>query len=196
VVLTDGRQVSGYHEYIDNVELDRLSLAWHTIPSYHADDMTLEVIAELLTGSKNGLLTKPLTIDREIAQSVSAFQFSGKHDGFFVIQATAKPGQELDKIKLMILEIVDKLKVQSPSERELQRTKNVIASGYVYRLQNLGTIADFLNSYNFYLGTPAGFEIEYSRYQNVSDTKVHKTFADYFVSHFCELRVLRKENGK
>jgi len=190
----DHDQFSQYEAYKDNVELDRVYLAWHTVPSYDHDDMLLEMYSDILTGSKNGYLKKALTIDNQIAQSVSSFQFSGKYGGFFVVQVTLKPGKSIDEAKKMVLDILDDLKTKRVNERELQRSKNIITSGFIYRLQNLSTVADLLNQYAFYLGTPNGFQIELDRYTGIQPDDMAKISNTYFSNAYCELRVMRKKD--
>jgi zinc protease len=187
---------SGAESYQDNVELDRFYLAWHTVPSYEEDDMNLEMLSDVLTGSKNGYLKKALTIDRQIAQSVTSYQFSGKYGGFFVIQVTMKPEKNIDEAKKLVLEIIEDLKTGKVPDRELQRSKNIITSGFIYRLQNLATIADLLNQYAFYLGTPDGFQIELDRYNNIVNDDILRMAKAYFTNNYCELRVLRRNDGK
>jgi zinc protease len=187
---------SGHETYQDNVELDRFYLAWHTVPSYSEDDMNLEMFSDILTGSKNGYLKKALTIERQIAQSVSSFQFSGKYGGFFVVQITMKPGKNIDEAKKLVLEIIEKLKTENVSERELQRSKNIVTSGFIYRLQNLATIADLFNQYAFYLGNPDGFQLELDRYNNILMEDVRRITNAYFDDAYSELRVLRRSDDK
>ncbi len=187
---------SGYEAYQDNVELDRFYLAWHSVPSYHKDDMNLEMLSDVLAGSKNGYLKKALTIDRQIAQSVSAYQFSGKYGGFFVVQVTMKPEKEIDEAKKIVLSIIENLKSEKVPDRELQRSKNIITSGFIYRLQNLSTISDLMNQYAFYLGTPDGFQIELDRYNNIFNDDIMRMAKTYFSGTYGELRVLRRNDGK
>jgi zinc protease len=190
------RKFSGYEEFQDNVELDRFYLAWHTVPSYQEDDMNLEMLSDVLTGSKNGFLKKALTIEQQIAQSVSSYQFSGKYGGFFVVQVTMKPGKPIDEAKKIVLDIIEKLKSEQVPDRELQRSKNIITSGFIYRLQNLSTISDLMNQYAFYLGTPDGFQVELDRYNNIFNDDIMRMAKAYFGGTYGELRVLRRNDGK
>jgi len=190
------RKFSGYEAFQDNVELDRFYLTWHTVPSYHEDDIHLEMLSDILTGSKNGYLKKALTIDQQIAQSVSSYQFSGKYGGFFVVQVTMKPGKAIDEAKKIVLDIIEKLKTESVPDRELQRSKNIVTSGFIYRLQNLSTIADLMNQYAFYLGTPDGFQIELDRYNSIFSGDITRMANAYFNYAYGELQVLRRNNGK
>ena len=61
-------------EHKDNVQLDRIYLAWPSDLIFGKDDSSLEVAADILTGSKNSRLYKKLVFDLQIAQDVSAFQ--------------------------------------------------------------------------------------------------------------------------
>lgn len=74
----------------DNVQLSRIYLAWHSDKYFGADDAALDILSDLLSGSKNSRLYKLLVFDKQIAQDVSAFQHSAKLDGNFIIVATAK----------------------------------------------------------------------------------------------------------
>ena len=62
----------------DNVNLERIYLAWHSTKAFSKNDSALDVLSDVLTGSKNARLTRKLIYELEIAQDVNAMQFSGK----------------------------------------------------------------------------------------------------------------------
>ena len=45
----------------DRVELDRLHLAWHTVPQFHPDDATLTLAADLLARGRSSRIVKPFS---------------------------------------------------------------------------------------------------------------------------------------
>jgi zinc protease len=126
----------------------------------------------------------------ELVQDVNTMQFSGKYGGHFMIVATAKPGKSLDEIKKIILNEISILAEELISPRELKRSKNVIKSNFIYSLQNIDTIADTLNLYNFYLGEPNSFNFDLKRYNNVSAEDIKQIVKNYFQSYFVELRIV------
>src|SRR3990170_1547636 len=126
----------------DNVQLERIYLSWHTVKAFDKDDASLDILSDLLAGSKNSRLYKSLVFEKEIAQDVSAFQFSGKFGGHFTIIATVKPGSTLDQIKSEILSEIKAISTKGISSIELQRSKTGIKSDFVFSLQNLESIAD------------------------------------------------------
>src|SRR5690606_36060169 len=83
----------------ESVQLERIYLAWRTGKAFSPFDASLDILADILSGSKNSRLYKSLVYEKEIAQDVTAYQYSGKYAGHFMIIATAKPGVNLDKIK-------------------------------------------------------------------------------------------------
>ncbi len=183
-----------YAEYTDNVELDKMYLAWHTKAVAYPESLGFDILGDILTGSKSATLTKTLTIDRQLAQNISASDRSGKYDGYFVITATAKPGVELDTIKAIILDELNTLRATKLDEALVTRSRNALASQFIYGLQNTGSLADQINSYDFYFGKANLFEEEYTLMKSFPAEDIHKLAVSYLDDSFCELRVLRRKN--
>lgn len=183
-------------EHLDNVQLDRLYLAWHTDKIYTNDDPTLDVLADILSGSKNSRLYKRLVFDEEISQDVSAFQFSGKFGGMFMIISTAKPGVSLDMIKKIIFDEIETVINHGVEDKELIKTKNGIKASYIYSMQSLDNIADRLNMYNFYLNEPNKFNFDLLRYNKINNKDVTDVCRKYLSSPFVELRVISNKKNK
>ncbi len=178
----------------DNVHLERLYLSWSTGIAYGEDEAALDILSDLLTGSKNSRLYKTLVFRKEIAQDISAFQFSGKYAGNFTIVATAKPGHTLDEIKSEIFKEINNIKANGISSKELHRSKIGIKSSFVFSLQNLDSIADHLNSYNFYLNEPNSFSYDLNRYDKVTTEEIKNVSEKYLSKLFVELRIIPKSS--
>jgi len=180
----------------DKVNLERIYIAWHSQSAFSPDDAALDILSDVLTGSKNARLTKKLVYELELVQDVNTMQFSGKYGGHFMVVATAKPGKPLDEIKKIIFNEITILAEEHISTRELERSKNVIKSNFIYSLQNIDTIADTLNLYNFYLGEPNSFNFDLSRYNSVNAEDIKQIVKKYFQSNYVELRIVpEKENA-
>jgi zinc protease len=181
-------------EHPDNVQLDRLYLAWSTDKIYSDDDPVLDVLADILSGSKNSRLYKRLVFDEQIAQDVSAFQFSAKFAGHFMIISTAKPNISLDRIKDVIFEEINKLSSEGITDKELTKTKNGIKANYIYSMQSIDTVADRLNMYNYYLNDPNKFNYDIERYNKIEKSDIAEVCNKYLSKPFVELRVPPKRN--
>ncbi|MDQ7817115.1 MAG: pitrilysin family protein [Melioribacteraceae bacterium] len=186
--LTDNRKV--IHE--DNVQLPRIYLAWHSDKAFDKNDAALDILSDILSGTKNSRLQKNLLFDNQIAQDVSSFQYSARLTGSFIIISTAKPGIEIDKIKTEIIKEIENLIKNDVTDEELIRAKNSIKSSYIYSLQKLDTIVDHLNHYNFFLNEPDAFLFDISRYEKVTKDNVITAAEKFLKKPFTELNIVSK----
>ena len=177
-------------EFEDKVNLERIYIAWHSPKAFDEEDSAMDVLADVLTGSKNARLTRKLVYELEIVQDVNAMQFSGKYGGHFMIVATTKPGKSLDEIKKIILDEVSLLAEKNISAQELDRSKNIIKSNFIYSLQNIDTIADLMNLYNFYLGEPNSFNYDLKRYSSLNERNIKQVAKKYLQEKLVELRIV------
>ena len=174
----------------DKVNLERIYLGWPSQNAFNEDDAAFDILSDILTGSKNARLTRKLIYDLQIAQDVNSMQFSGKYGGHFMIVATAKPGKSLDEIKKIVLNEISSVANHGISTQELNRSKNVIRSNFIYSLQNIDTITDLLNLYDFYLGEPNSFNYDLNRYNNCDESKIQEIAAKYFINNLVDLRII------
>ncbi len=179
----------------DNIELPRIYLAWHSDKIFGDDDASLDILADVLSSAKSSRLQKSLVFDKQIAQDVSAFQFSARLAGAFIIVATAKPGITINELKEEIFRQIDRLIKNGITLEELNRAKNSIKSHYVYSLQKINNIVDQINLYNYHLGEPNSFEYDLERYSNVTSSQVQQTATKYLSAEYVELHIVPKEGG-
>ncbi|NNL21480.1 MAG: insulinase family protein [Ignavibacteriaceae bacterium] len=180
----------------DSVQLERIYLAWHSVKAFEKDDAELDILSDILAGSKNSRLHKKLVHELEIAQDIYAMQFSGKYAGHFMIVATAKPKKSLDEINKVINDELDLIINEGISSKELKKSKNGIKSGFIFSLQNLDSLADHLNLYNFYFGRPNSFMFDLERYNAVNEIDVMQVAAKYLKANCVDLRIVPKgKNG-
>lgn len=177
-------------QFEDNVQLERIYLAWHSDKAYSADDAALDTIADILSGSKNSRLYKKLVYKKEIAQDVSAMQISGKLSGIFMVVATAKPGKDINALKKEILDEIYNLQTDGVTDRELIKSKNGIKSSFIFSLQQIDNLADHLNAYNFYFNEPNSFIKDLKRYENVSKNSVKEVIGKYLTKPNVQLTIV------
>lgn len=178
----------------DYIQLPRLYLAWHTQRAYSEDDAVLDLLGEILTSGKSSRLFKSIVFEKQIAQDVSAFQYSANLAGSFIIVSTAKPGINLELIKKEILNQIKKIVDDGISEDELQKAKNGFKSSFIFSLQKLDTVVDHMNHYNFYLNEPNSFAFDLERYEKVTAKNISEVAARYLLNPFVELNIISKNN--
>lgn len=177
----------------DNVQLPRLYMAWHSDKAFGPDDAALDILADILSSTKNSRLQKNLLYDNQIALDVSSFQYSARLAGSFIIVSTAKPGVEIEKIKAEILKEIDFLISNGISDEELLRAKNSYKSAFIYSLQKLDTIVDHINHYNYFLNEPDSFIFDLNRYEKVTARDMINAAEKILNKPYTELNIIPKQ---
>jgi len=176
----------------DNVQLSRIYFAWHSNKAYGKDDAALDILTDILAGSKNSRIHKKLVHDLQIAQDVSAFQYSAKYNGVLFIIVSVKPGTELLDIRNHVLQIIDDLVENGINEKEIERAINGYKSSFIYSLQNLDNMTNQINNYNCNLSEPNSFIFDLDRYSRLSKEDIIEVAKKYLTKHYVELNIVPK----
>ncbi len=159
----------------DKVQLPRLYMTWSTPAAFHPGDAECDILASLLAGGKNSRLYKRLVYEQQLAQDVSAYQFSSRLASEFLIVATARQGHSLTELEKIIQEEVDRIRTQEADSREVQRTVNQVEAQFLENLENVGGFygkADLLNRYFYLTGIPDYFNEDLQRYRSLETSDV------------------------
>jgi len=155
----------------DNVQLPRVYMAWLTSPIYKPGDAEADLVAAILGGGKSSRLYKKLVYEKQIALNVAANQQSLMLGSEFQVQATARPGVKPEDLEKAIDTELEAFRSSGPTVAELTRARNVLETRIIAGLETLGGfggVADRLNTYNHYLGTPDFLAADVARYENAS----------------------------
>jgi zinc protease len=152
----------------DRVELPRLYIAWHSPAMFANGDAEMDLVADLLANGKTSRLYRTLVYDKRIALDVSASQSSREIASFFVVVATAAPGQSLADLAAVIDAALRQVGDEGPTDAEMERAAAQVEAHFMYRLQTVGGFggkSDQLNAYNVYRGDPGFFAADLARYR-------------------------------
>ncbi|MGE5431628.1 MAG: M16 family metallopeptidase [Syntrophomonadaceae bacterium] len=184
------KNITLIHE--DNVQLPRIYFAWHSTKAYTRQDAELDILSYILSSSKNSRLYKALIFEEEIAQDISAFQHSAKYGGSYVVVATARPGISLDQIKEEVFKQLNLVIENGISPEELEKAKNNIKASFIFSMQNLNSLVNHLNEYNFFLKDPDSFNFDLDRYEKVDADAIRKAAREFLTKPYVELRIIPK----
>ena len=158
----------------DQIELERIDLAWLTPPRFKADDAELSIAGHILGGGKSSRLYNKLVYDLQLAQEVSAEQDSYALSSVFEIEALARQGHTAAELERIIDAEIDRLANDGPTQDEVDRARNQIERGLYSSLQRVGSRADVLNTYNQYTGDPGYLSKDIERYARVTPSDVQR----------------------
>jgi zinc protease len=155
----------------DKVELPRVSMGWITPSIYKPGDAEADLLGDILGGGKSSRLYQKLVYQQQIAQDVSASQYSLELGSVFTIEATARPGVTPEQLEKAIDAELSLLRDKGPTQDEINRARNRMVSGIIRGLETLGGfggVADRLNRYNHYLGNPDFLQQDVARYATLT----------------------------
>ncbi|HSK18335.1 MAG TPA: pitrilysin family protein [Longimicrobiales bacterium] len=181
----------------DDVSLPRIYIAWHSPAVFAAGDAALDTAGAILAHGRASRLYRSLVYEKQLAQSVSAYQGSAVLGSTFRVVVTARPGVSLAVIEQEVRDELDAMS-QSIAARELERAVNGIETGFVDSLQNVGGFggrADQLNMYLFHTGEPDYAAEDLRRYDALTTDDVARSVREHLLGPSVVLSVVPLGHG-
>jgi zinc protease len=180
-VLSESKSL--YHE--DNfAKLPELRVVFPTVESYHEDSYALDVLAEILTGSKKAPLYNIVVEEKKLAPRISAYQSSNELAGEFRFMVRANAGVDLDDVYAAITEGFARFEKSGFSDKELLRIKALTETRLYNGVSTILNKAFQLSRYNEYAGDPGFISVEAERMQNVTREDVMAVYEKYIKDKF------------
>jgi zinc protease len=157
------------------VQLPRVAMGWLSPPAYAPGDADADVLAFILGAGKSSRMYQRLVYELELAQNIDVSQESQALASMFVVSITGRPGADVKKLEAETQKVLDGIKKDPPTAREVERAKNMLLTSIVGGLQNVGGFggkADTLNRYNQYVGDPGHLPRDIGRYDTVTPETV------------------------
>ena len=106
----------------DQIELERLDLAWLTAPKFKPGDAELTIAGYILAGGKSSRLYKKLVYELQVAQEVSAGQDANALTSIFEIEAIALSGHTAAELQPLIDVELDRVRAWNPRRNGRRRS--------------------------------------------------------------------------
>ena len=162
-------------EYVDQVQLPRLYLAWPTPPDFTHEQAALDMLSIILSDGKSSRLHKSMVYETQKALDVQAFNHGQEISGEFHVIATANPDVSLTSLESMIKNQLESIRQNGPTQSELDRAINRLQSYQIRQLEKIGGFggkADQLNYYNVLGGDADLINSDIERYKKVEPEDV------------------------
>src|ERR1039458_625797 len=133
-------KMTGSHRQVaeDRVPQARIYKVWNVPQDGTPDADYLDLLSSVLSSGKSSRLYKRLVYDDQIATGVSPFNSSDEIPGQFMIQATARPGDDLTKVEKALDEELARLLEGGPTAAEMERVKNQSLAGFLRGIERVG----------------------------------------------------------
>jgi zinc protease len=182
----------------DDVPLPRIYLAWHTPALFASGDAELDLWSNVLTDGKNSRLYFPLVYDSKVAKDVDASQASQQLSSYYIIQATAAPGQSVDALYASLVSALSKALETPPTAPELERAVSSYKKGFYGRIEAVQSRASTLAGYFQHTGRGDYLAQDLARYVDATPEAVHAAARRYLnLSEAVRLDILpgKKDGG-
>ena len=129
-------------------ELPFVMMFYHAPNLKSPDNFALDLLTVVLAGGRSSPLYHDLVYQKRLARSVDANYSSVSMDpGGFSITAQLMPGKEPAEVEREIDTLVDKIKSELISERDLQKAKNQVESSFIFAQDSIFGQAMKIGSY-------------------------------------------------
>lgn len=167
-----------YHE--DNfATAPQLTMTWPTLEQYTPDSYALNALAEILSRGKKAPLYRVLIKDKELTSRTFAFNSSKELAGEFKISITANRGIDLDAVEAGIYEAFALFEKEGISERDLERTKAGLETGFYNGISSALGKSFQLANYNVFTGNPGFITQDIENIQAVTKEDVIRVYHKY-----------------
>jgi zinc protease len=170
----------------------RLHLAFHIPSVKHNDVSALDVAGDILGARESSRLIRAVKQEKKLVNSISAYAFTPKESGLFMIGATLD-AKNLENATRAIMEELVLLAKEPPSPEELDRAKVHIESQHVYAGETVGGMARNIGNFRADLDDPQ-YEGKYLKLNAaVTAQDISRVVATYLAGENASVTVLLPE---
>lgn len=140
-------------------QLGIVNMGWHIPEAGHTDTPAITVLDHILSAGITSRLYQAL-VETQIAVDAGAQSYQFVDPGLFSIDITLRPGAAHEEAEREALKVIEKLKTEEVSEKELQKAKNIIITQLIYlRDSPFGVVsaigeAEGVADWKFYVDLP------------------------------------------
>ncbi|RYY66614.1 MAG: insulinase family protein, partial [Chitinophagaceae bacterium] len=166
--------------YEDNfARLPEYTMVFPTVEQYHKDAYALNILAQLLAGSKSAPLYEVLVTEKKLAPNVSASNSAKELAGEFYLRVRGNADTKLDDVKAALAEGLARFERQSFTDEDLARIKAQLETGLYSSLESILAKAQRLGRDNEFKGDPGFVSKEAQLMQAVTKADVLRVYHQY-----------------
>ncbi len=160
-----------------------LAIAWKRPDQHDKDDPVFDVMAEILSSGRTGLLYQELVRDRQIALSATAMSTfpGGKYPNLFLIWLAPSSGHTTEENEKAVYGILDGLKGKDVDAQTLARVKTKLRASLLRQLDSNPGMAEQLTFYRVNYGDWRKMFTGLDDIDKVTAADVRRVAGAYFV---------------
>jgi predicted Zn-dependent peptidase len=178
----------------NNIPTDALYLAFHIPDRLHPDYYAADLVSDILCNGPSSRLYRRLLKQEQLFAAIDCYVTGSIDPGLLIIEGRPSDGVSLEKAEKAIWRVLEELKEEGVSERELQKIKNKAESNLTFSELNVLNKAINLAFYEL-LGDAALINEEHFHYQRVTSEDVQRLARTVLTEENCSQLYYRAKEG-
>ena len=166
-------------------KLPEVRMVFPTVEEYHPDTYALNVLGQLLSGSKKSPLYQIIVEEEKLAPNASSYQRSSEIAGEFVFRVRANAGTDLDSVKQALDAGLARFEERGIDPKDLQRIKAELETNLYQGVSTVLNKAFQLVQDNEFAGDPSYISKTAQLTQAVTAEDVIRVFNQYIKGKNC-----------
>ncbi|MCD6447209.1 MAG: insulinase family protein [Candidatus Marinimicrobia bacterium] len=167
-----------YHE--DNfARASMLTMVWPSVEEGNKDAYALQYLSSLLSDGKKAPLYKVLVKEKNYTSRASAYTYPKELAGEFYVNVTANQGVNLTDVENAVFEAFKKFEDESFTERDVERVKAQLETGFYRGITSLEDKAFNLALNNVFTGDPGYMVQDLANLKAVTKDDILRVYDKY-----------------
>jgi predicted Zn-dependent peptidase len=160
-----------------------LAIAYKRPSQYSADDAALDVLSDILSGGRTGLIYKELVRDKKIALGAGSQDTfpSGKYPSLFLFYVIPSSGHSLDENEKALYSIIEHVKKDKVDDATIGRVRIKLRAGLIRKLDSNPGLASELCEYSANFGDWKKLFTQLQEYDKVTADDVQRVAKTYLI---------------
>jgi len=177
-----------------DIEGAYLNIAFHSTDILSEDLYAMDILSFIMGNGESSLLNENLRIKEQIVLSVSAYNYTPRDPGLFVISCVLKEEDVNSAIKSALSQI-ENVKQNGVSEDDIIKAKNNFIADYVYQKETIGSRASDMAQSQLLTGAPDFFRQYVENIKAVSAEDVKRAALKYLNVQNMTIALLSKSGS-
>ncbi|MGH9595059.1 MAG: M16 family metallopeptidase, partial [Bryobacteraceae bacterium] len=160
-----------------------LVVAYKRPDQYSPDSPALDVMEEILSGGRTGIIYKEMVRDSKIALGAESYSEypGGKYPSLFLFFVVPNAGHSVEENEKAVYGIIERVKTEKPSAEALQRVKTKLRAALIEKLDSNPGLAEELCAYQAGFGDWRKLFTELDDYNKVTADDVQRVAQKYLI---------------
>lgn len=173
------------------VTAPNIMISWHAPESSHADSPALELLDTILSSGRTSRFFKSLVDEKRLAVNVFTHRETSFDPYLYSVYAIAAANETADELEQEVYAILDEIKENGVTDKELQKAKNQYKMGFYHSMTTNSGRAGLLGTYEVFYGDYKNMFSALETYNKVTNEDIKRVAAKYFVKNSRTVGILK-----